>query len=460
MQKHQIYTTITIIILTVLLTVISFAKRGDYNGVNTGVFTQIPVSARALGMGTAFSAVADDTAALEYNPAGLTYLRKLGISLQYQDWIADTSIQYMAITHPMPRHATAAFAVRHFGSKPFNNYNEWGETIGHLHYEAFSVTGAYARRFNERHDFGLTTRILSQNISADPFNINGKSYSTDGKALYTIAFDAGWKYRINPFKINFMGKMRTINNLYISGVLKNIGGGIKGEKQRSMIVFGALYPILPTLKVSLDFNKPVYRWHSLADGDYRVNTGIEYTWREIIYGRAGFRLASNDPNFIVLGAGLRHAWSTYELTIDYTVMPYGSLFNGHQISVGLKMNGLVKTDLTEKELRMVRYYYQKAMIYYIRDDINGAAAYIDKVLDIDPHNSKALMRKEEIDAIQELWERTGVQQTKLDNDGTPASFPDMSEDTSPDPSMKYRKTKKARKNNKKGNTSSSSENTE
>src|SRR5512137_2740714 len=50
-----------------------------------GEFMKIPVGARAVGMGGAFSAVADDATAPYWNPAGMVYLPYREAFLQYAE---------------------------------------------------------------------------------------------------------------------------------------------------------------------------------------------------------------------------------------------------------------------------------------------------------------------------------------------------------------------------------------
>ena len=50
-----------------------------------GEFLKIPVGARAIGMGGAFSAIADDATAPYWNPAGMVYLPYREVVAQ-RDW--------------------------------------------------------------------------------------------------------------------------------------------------------------------------------------------------------------------------------------------------------------------------------------------------------------------------------------------------------------------------------------
>ena len=49
-------------------------KDASFAGVRAAEFLTIPVGARGIGMGSAYSAVADDISAIWWNPAGLGFL--------------------------------------------------------------------------------------------------------------------------------------------------------------------------------------------------------------------------------------------------------------------------------------------------------------------------------------------------------------------------------------------------
>ncbi|MEK7744189.1 MAG: UPF0164 family protein, partial [Elusimicrobiota bacterium] len=63
---------------------------------------QIPLSARAAAMGSAYTGVAADAAALEYNPAGLSGLQSHEFSLTHMKGFVDQTIEHAAFGLPLP----------------------------------------------------------------------------------------------------------------------------------------------------------------------------------------------------------------------------------------------------------------------------------------------------------------------------------------------------------------------
>ncbi|MBE0479326.1 hypothetical protein IBX65_09485 [Candidatus Aerophobetes bacterium] len=72
------------LVVTFLFTLSSIAQ-GSYLDVTDTGFTRLPISARAMGMGGAFVAVADDYSACYYNPAGLVHLQQRQLGTMYTD---------------------------------------------------------------------------------------------------------------------------------------------------------------------------------------------------------------------------------------------------------------------------------------------------------------------------------------------------------------------------------------
>jgi TolB-like protein len=64
----------------VVLTFLGSTVRADNV---SGSFSETPIGARALGMGGAFTPIADDVYAMVYNPAGLGHLKKIGFTFDY-----------------------------------------------------------------------------------------------------------------------------------------------------------------------------------------------------------------------------------------------------------------------------------------------------------------------------------------------------------------------------------------
>src|ERR1700685_4163874 len=69
-------------------------------GTSGGPILSIPVGARAIGMGEAFTAMADDVSSLYWNPAGLAILNQGQASFMYNPSIQNLTYNDAAVAVP------------------------------------------------------------------------------------------------------------------------------------------------------------------------------------------------------------------------------------------------------------------------------------------------------------------------------------------------------------------------
>ena len=85
---------LTISLLIILCFSLTYAATGD--GGYAAAFSRMGLGARALGMGGAFVAVADDGFASSFNPAGLVQLKRPIFSASYRFMSLDRKLSYVS----------------------------------------------------------------------------------------------------------------------------------------------------------------------------------------------------------------------------------------------------------------------------------------------------------------------------------------------------------------------------
>ncbi len=75
--------------------------NSSFVGVRAAEFLTIPVGARGIGMGSAFTAVADDISAMWWNPAGLGFLTQPEVMVTVVDYTMDLTYSYGAAAMPV-----------------------------------------------------------------------------------------------------------------------------------------------------------------------------------------------------------------------------------------------------------------------------------------------------------------------------------------------------------------------
>ena len=78
-------------------------------GTTAAKFLSIEVGSNAVGMGGAYTSIANDATAMYWNPAGLSFHDTKEVYFNHANWIADISFDYFGITFPMNNKSVLGF---------------------------------------------------------------------------------------------------------------------------------------------------------------------------------------------------------------------------------------------------------------------------------------------------------------------------------------------------------------
>lgn len=187
-----------LLLLTALVVLVSAPVSADSAG-QAGAFLKMGVGARALGMGSAFTAIADDSTAAFWNPAGLALLEKSEASFMHANLSLDRKYNFLNYAHVVKdkdgkkKYAVALSHIRFGidgipetklaldGVNPATDRNR-GYTAGQPVYifgyfdDTESATfGTYARKLSEKLYGGVNLKRLNQDLytnSADSWGLD------------------------------------------------------------------------------------------------------------------------------------------------------------------------------------------------------------------------------------------------------------------------------------------------
>ncbi|HCJ65892.1 MAG TPA: hypothetical protein DHV62_00845 [Elusimicrobia bacterium] len=321
-----------------------FASSAFSTGTSGGEFLKIGVGGRAIGMGGAFSSIADNVTAVYWNPAGLTQLKMKEFSVMHLNYLVDIKSEYLSYAHPLGNPEPGAVQGKYgtLGSQlallisHHSRRDDFGNEIGDFYnYEGvFSL--AYGRAISKKFSLGLTLKAIYTQLDNDKTS--------------NLAFDFGGLYKSPIEGINF------------SFVIQNIATGLKFTSGKE--------PISPDFKVGVSYSPSVPSPLSSPTMGRGLDEG-----REKGKGR-GFILATDmnfykigKPNFslgseysfvppllkntklsarigytgkasstlggltgLTAGFGLEHKNKNF----DYAFVPFGDLGNTHRFSLTLK----------------------------------------------------------------------------------------------------------------------------
>ena len=160
------------------------------------ILLTLPASSRALALGDAWGAVADDESALFYNPAQLARIRGFSAGGSLQNYIASTTLGAFAVAVPL-KMGTVAFGLQllDYGSaQEFVPADGTGGQIGtptgsSVTAQDMAFTLGYGLAFGVRHELriGAAVKYARQEVAS----YSGGAVAGDFGAAYTLA--DGWE---------------------------------------------------------------------------------------------------------------------------------------------------------------------------------------------------------------------------------------------------------------------------
>ncbi len=307
MKRFAILTTILLVLPTVALGAGGFAKVGTFGG----QFLKIGTSARATGMGSAYTGVVDDASAVFWNAGGLVNVLGNEVAVNHVTWAADTKLSSLVVAfNPRSIPGTFAISARSYWMDPMlvrTAYNPEG--TGETFDAGMSTFGlSYARFFTDKFSAGVTLNYLHMGLAE--------------VAVNSGALDFGIMYRIG------------IKDLKLGMTIQNLGGNYKYDERESKlpVIFkvGASFTVFHTenqaLLGSIEFAHP-------ADNLERANAGMEYALNDYFFLRGGYHI-NYDTDGIAggFGAAVPTGEST-RLVADYSAVDMAALGIAHRITV-------------------------------------------------------------------------------------------------------------------------------
>ena len=185
LRKFCLLLLLTIFILPGLIwgqDITQFAGKGKVG--TTGLqFLKIGVSARAIGMAEAFTALANDASAIYYNPAGLTQVQNRQLFLNHTDWPADINYEFLGFVYPVQKlgiFAVHAAMLTTGDMKRTVPYVGW--TGEYFNASDWLIGITYARMLTDKFSIGGNFKFIVEHLD----NTNIKTWAADFGTLFNI----------------------------------------------------------------------------------------------------------------------------------------------------------------------------------------------------------------------------------------------------------------------------------
>ena len=137
----------------------------SYAGVDAMPHLRLGAGARSIGLGGAFTAIADDATATVWNPAGLGSAADLSINLSTQQLDLDRSHNFIALTKALGSAGSIGLAVTNAGVSGIQQYDKNERYGGEFDYSTNAYSLSYGIGLGN-FSVGLTGRMLMDSFGA------------------------------------------------------------------------------------------------------------------------------------------------------------------------------------------------------------------------------------------------------------------------------------------------------
>ncbi|HTS00371.1 MAG TPA: PorV/PorQ family protein [Bacteroidota bacterium] len=300
-----------------------------------GEFIALGVGARALGMGGAFAALANDVTAGYWNPAGLARIDYPEFILMHDaEFGGLVNNDYGAVAIPFGAQTTLALSVIRVGVDDIADTRNAGvDASGNLTYDPaqftrvdpsrvtyfnaadWAVYFSYARRESPTFSYGASVKLIRRDLA---------EYSAMG-----IGFDIGLWY--SPLENLALGAniqdVTTTLVAWSTGRNELISPTVKLGSACFLDAPGGR--IAPALDADIRFeNRRTASEIHVGAVSVDMHGGLEYAFHDLVALRVGY----SDVKQLTLGAGVHFP----KLNIDYSFARFGGadqLDNTHRISI-------------------------------------------------------------------------------------------------------------------------------
>jgi hypothetical protein len=334
--------------LLMLGSVVSHAQNRQPRTITTAVpFLLISPDSRAGGMGEANVAIADNAAAMFWNPAGLGFQRGMDFNFTHANWLpafnADLFYDNLTMKRYIPGYGTFGLGVTYLNLGETEIRTAQNVAAGVIKSYEFAITGSYGVRLSQTFAVGTSVRFIRsaltnvgagneqgagigtsisfdlallwrpqfQGYLADRFSFGLNISNIGPKMTYIDEAQAdplptnlkvGFAYKILNNKYNSLTFAADFNKLLVNRVTPIIGTDTLGN------------PIYGRPKVDNVFQAMISSWGGSSGGlrSFTMGLGVEYWYGapQLLALRAGYFY--EDPEFggrryLTFGAGVRYS---------------------------------------------------------------------------------------------------------------------------------------------------------
>ena len=325
------------LIVSILIMVSSLPGQSKV-GTTAASFLGIPVGAKSIAMGGAFTSIADDPSSLYWNP-GIINKRSINFYASQTEWLVGSTHQYIAAQIMVSPQDALGLSITslNYGEKEKIRTVAQPEGTGE-YWEAsdFALSLSYARKITDRFSIGGSGKYIQSKI----WHVQASQFAIDLGLVFQTQFRG---LKIGSTLRNFGGEMLLSGQDLIEridldpeseGNNENIVAYLKTDPWPLPLVFtiGASMPVISTesfnIILALDAVRP-------TDNTETLNIGTEIEIMNIFMLRAGYQSLFRKVNEsgYSIGFGLHSPIQGMVIDLDYAYQEFGLFTNIHTWSL-------------------------------------------------------------------------------------------------------------------------------
>lgn len=278
-------------------------------GTTGAQFLKVGIGARPLAMGSAFSALADDANAINWNPGALGTIKEKNVTASYSSLFKDQSQGFLAYVNPLKEDMGSVGVGLNYltVSKIEKRAGDTEDPDSTFSNQNFALSLSYGKP-EVAPGLSLGGNLKYIRVSLDSFSGNA------------VALDFGGLYKT------------PVDNLTAGLSVQNMGTKIGPDPLPLTFKGGAAYKLFSRkLALAADVD-----WLAVDQRAY-LDLGAEYWVQKILAVRAGYQLGrGRDQLGSLVGLGVGMGVKHERFSVDYAFVPFGNLGDTHRMTFGMR----------------------------------------------------------------------------------------------------------------------------
>ncbi len=297
-------TKVTLLVMGIVL---AAALSASADPGQTGLtFLKLGPGARAVGMGGAFTSVADDASATYWNPAGLVGDRGTEVLLSQITWFQDVRMENIAVVKSRATEGYGlSFTALHAGDLDLRDID--GNDLGHFSFFDFALQASYARKLGDRVTGGVSAKALYEKIDEE----TATGFAVDLGMVVDLPLPG---LRLGACVQHLGSQMKFIEESF--DLPLTIRGGLAYQREIGFLSDDAV--------VAFELQKP-------REDDIKTHLGVEVGMSGKLALRFGYQSGYDNQN-VSVGVGI----PVERFRLDYAYVPfYSDLGDTHRLSFAI-----------------------------------------------------------------------------------------------------------------------------